>query len=346
MRLLAWLTAAALLLVAAAVTWASLALTRPLPISSPVVIEVQPGQSLARVASDLAARGLLTEPQLLTLWGRLTGDAQRLHVGEYRLEPGLDARGLVARLASGQVLRRSLTLLEGWRFSEVRAALARAPRLAHTIDDLPDAEIMARLGAPGLSPEGQFFPDTYAYVAGSTDFELLRRAHARMQSVLADAWAHRAPDLSLTSPQQALILASLVEKETGVAADRARIAGVFERRLARGMRLQTDPSVIYGLGDAFDGNLTRRDLRAPTPWNTYVHAGLPPTPIALPGRDAIDAAVWPAVGDALYFVARGDGTSEFSATLEEHRAAVRRFQLGQPPPADAAEPTQHDGDTP
>lgn len=318
-----------LLVAAGLVTWAAAELTQPLPIDEPVVIEVAPRDSLARVTADLAARGLLPQPQprLLSLWGRLSGDAARLHVGEYRLEPGLDARGLLALLVEGRVLRRSFTIVEGWRFSDVRAALGAAERLRQTIAGQSDAEIMARLGEPERAPEGLFFPDTYDYVAGSTDLALLRRARARMQEVLAAAWAERAPDLPLETPEEALVLASLIEKETGLPSERQDIAGVFVRRLEQGMRLQTDPAVIYGLGEDFDGNLTRSHLRTPTPWNTYVHRGLPPTPIAMPGLDSIRAALAPAVGDALYFVARGDGSSEFSATLEEHNAAVRRFQL-------------------
>ncbi|HSG90646.1 MAG TPA: endolytic transglycosylase MltG, partial [Pseudomonadales bacterium] len=317
LRVMLLLFTLALLAAAGAALWAAQALTRPLPIDAPVIVEVAPGAALGQVAASLAARGILPTPELLTAWGRVTGKAAGLHVGEYRVEPGTDARGLLEQFVRGKVLRRSLTLLPGWRFGDVRRALEAAPRLAQTLGDADGAEIMARLGAPGVAPEGRFFPDTYDYVAGDTDLALLRRAHARMQAVLAEEWARRVPDLPLTSPDEALVLASLIEKETGVATDRARIAGVFTRRLELGMRLQTDPAVIYGLGDAFDGNLTRRDLRTPTPWNTYMNSGLPPTPIALPGRESIRAALAPAVDSALYFVARGDGSSEFSATLAE-----------------------------
>jgi UPF0755 protein len=321
-----------LLLVAALASTAAIglavhALHRPLALDAPVVIEVPPGAALSRLASDLAGRELLEHPRLFALWGRITGDAARIHAGEYRLEPGLDALGLLEILVRGRVLRRSLTLVEGWRFRDVRTALAAAPRLEPTIDDLDDGEIMRRLGAPDRVPEGRFFPDTYEYVAGNTDLALLRRAFQRMQTVLAEEWAQRDFDLPLETPDEALVLASLIEKETAVGAERRRIAAVFIRRLERGMRLQTDPAVIYGLGEDFDGNLTRAHLRAPSPWNTYLQRGLPPTPIAMPGRASIHAALHPAEGDALYFVARGDGSSVFSATLEEHNRAVRRYQL-------------------
>jgi UPF0755 protein len=232
-------------------------------------------------------------------------------------------------LAEGRVHQRRFVLLEGWRLADVRAALARAPKLERRPEVQDDAALMAALGRPELAPEGRFFPDSYDYAAGDSDLDLLARAFARMETVLAEEWADRLGGLPLADPHEALVLASLIEKETGVVAERALIGGVFTRRLERGMRLQTDPSVIYGLGADFDGNLTRADLRTPHPWNTYVHRGLPPTPIAMPGRAAIRAALRPAEGDALYFVARGDGSSEFSATLEAHNAAVRRFQIEQ-----------------
>ena len=327
MRILLILVLAGSLVSAAAIGFAVHSLQRPLALDEPVVIEVPPGAALSRIADDLAERELLGHPRLLALWARVTGDAGRIHVGEYRLEPGLDSLGLLEVLVRGRVLRRSLTLVEGWRFRDVRAALAGAPRLESTIDALDDAAIMQRLGVPDLAPEGRFFPDTYEYVAGTTDLTLLRRAFERMQEVLAEEWERRDFDLPLAIPDEALVLASLIEKETAVADERRRIAGVFIRRLERGMRLQTDPAVIYGLGEDFDGNLTRAHLRTSSPWNTYLEPGLPPTPIAMPGRASIRAALHPAEGDALYFVARGDGSSVFSATLEEHNRAVRRYQL-------------------
>jgi UPF0755 protein len=307
--------------------WAQRVVAAPLPLTAPRLLDVAPGATLRSVLTELAEEGLVSAPRVLEYLGRLTGRAARIQAGEYRLVPGLSGRGLIEMLAEGRVHRRSFVIVEGWRFSDVRRALAAAPRLRERATELDDAALMAELGRPGSSPEGRFFPDTYAYVAGDEDLDLLRRALARMDEVLAEEWRGRRGGLPFTTPDEALVLASLVEKETGVPEDRARIAGVFVRRLERGMRLQTDPAVIYGLGEDFDGNLRRSDLRAPHPWNTYVHRGLPPTPIAMPGRAALRAALHPAGGDDLYFVARGDGTSEFSATLEAHNAAVRRFQI-------------------
>jgi UPF0755 protein len=342
-RVLALLVAAAALLAGVAVWRVAALLEQPLPIEEAVVEEVQRGASLSAVARSLERAGVLTQPRLLVAWGRLTGDADRIQAGEYRIEPGTDLRGLLDQLVDGRVLQRRLTLLEGWRFAEVRRALASAPRLEQTVAELSDEELMARLGRPGVSPEGRFFPDSYAYVAGTRDLELLDRAAERMERILEEVWATRAFGLPLESKKEALVLASLVEKETGLPEDRGMIAAVFLRRLERGMRLQTDASVIFGLGEDFDGDLTRADLARPTPWNSYVHRGLPPTPIALPGRSALEAAVHPPETDALFFVARGDGSSEFSTTLEAHRAAVRRYQLegrredyrSSPPPAPA-----------
>jgi UPF0755 protein len=301
----------------------------PLALEEPELLDVRAGSSLRMVLRGLAERDLLAAPRVLEAWARLTGAAARMQAGEYRLEPGLSGRALVTQLAAGRVHRRSLLIVEGWRFAEVREALAAAPRLEQRIAGLEDGAVMAALGRSGISAEGRFFPDTYDYVAGDADLDVLRRALERMDAVLAEVWSERFGGLPLADAEAALVLASLVEKETGAAADRDRIAGVFVRRLELGMRLQTDPSVIYGLGEAFDGNLTRAQLRDPHPWNTYMHSGLPPTPIAMPGRAALAAATRPADGAALYFVARGDGTSEFSATLEAHEAAVRRFQIDQ-----------------
>jgi UPF0755 protein len=307
--------------------WVQRVLAEPLPLTRPELIEVPPGATLRGTLAELSARGLVRSPRVLEYYGRATGTAARFQAGEYELTPGLSSRDLLEMLANGRVHRRRFVLVEGWRMSEVRAALALAPRLVQRLPMLDDAQLMAALHRPGVPAEGRFFPDTYDYTAGDTDVALLERALARMEEVLEEEWRSRLGGLPLEDPDDALVLASLVEKETGVPEDRERIAGVFTRRLERGMRLQTDPSVIYGLGGTFDGNLRRADLRDPHPWNTYVHRGLPPTPIAMPGRASIRAALRPAEGDALYFVARGDGTSEFSATLEAHNEAVRRFQL-------------------
>lgn len=296
-----------------------------------LVYAVAPGETVRGIAADLAAAGVLSAPLYLRLHARQTGLAARIHAGEFRLEPGLTPRGLLELLVSGRTVQYSLTLLEGWTFAQVRQALASHPVLRQTVAELDDAAIMAKLGRPEQHPEGRFFPDTYKFPRGTTDLDFLRRAHERMAQVLAAAWAERGEDLPLQTADQALVLASIVEKETGIPEERAAIAGVFVRRLRRGMLLQTDPTVIYGLGEAFDGNLRRRDLRSDTPYNTYTRKGLPPTPICMPGEAAIRAALHPADGDSLYFVSRGDGSHQFSATLAEHNAAVRRYQLKRKP---------------
>jgi UPF0755 protein len=292
-----------------------------------LVYEVPRGASLATVAKDLETRGVIGNSNYLTWYGRYTGQANRIRAGEYRLEPGLEPDGLLALLVSGRTVSYSLTLIEGWNIRQVRAAVAADPVLEHTLMDVDDAALMERLGRAGEHPEGRFFPDTYHFSRGTTDLDFLRRAMQAMDRELAAAWAARTADIPLETPYQALILASIIEKETGLAEERRDIAGVFVRRLRLGMKLQTDPTVIYGMGERFDGNIRRADLREDTPYNTYVHTGLPPTPIAMPGREALRAAVDPAPGEALYFVSRGDGSHVFSATLEEHNAAVRKYQL-------------------
>ncbi len=292
-----------------------------------LVIELPRGAGLRQLSDDLATRGVIDSPDLLVLHGRLSGLDTALKAGEYRLEPGLTPPALLDLLANGQVMLHSLTLLEGWTFAQALAAVRAKPELTATLDGLDAAAVMARLGLEGQHPEGRFFPDTYHFPRGTSDLEFLRRAHATMAAVLDGAWAGRAEGLPYDDAYQALVLASIVEKETSVPDERAEVAGVFVRRLHKGMRLQADPTVIYGLGDAFDGNLRRRDLRADTPYNTYTRHGLPPTPIALPGRGAIEAALSPADGKALYFVATGDGRHVFAETLAEHEANVRRYQL-------------------
>lgn len=294
-----------------------------------VIYEVPSGHSLAAVARDLQQAGYFDDARYLGWYGRYLGLASQIKAGEYRLQDGMTPDALLALLVSGRSISYSLTLVEGWNIGQVRAAVAAHPALEKTLDGVADDEMMARLGRSGVHPEGRFFPDTYQFSRGMTDLEFLRRAMLTMDEELAGAWEERADDIPLQDPEEALILASIVEKETGQANERARIAGVFTRRLQRGMRLQTDPTVIYGMGERFDGNLRRRDLREDTPYNTYVHAGLPPTPIAMPGREALRAAVNPAPGKALYFVSRGDGSHKFSATLKEHNAAVRKYQLNQ-----------------
>jgi UPF0755 protein len=289
---------------------------------------VEPGENINRLSRELAARDVLERPVYLRWLARWRGDAHRIQAGEYTIAPGTTPEGLLALLVSGKVIQRAFTLVEGWTFTQVRDALSGADTLVHDTAELSDAEVMQLLGYPGQHPEGRFLPDTYYYTRGSSDLELLQRAHAAMQSTLDTEWPNRTAGLPLATPHQALILASIVEKETGLASERAEIAGVFVRRLRKDMLLQTDPTVIYGMGDHYKGNIRKRDLIEDTPYNTYVHKGLPPTPICMPGREAIRAVLHPADGKALYFVGRGDGSHQFSETLREHNRAVRRYQLG------------------
>ncbi len=304
-------------------------LDTPLGVSTDgLVLEVKPGMGIGAIARELRRQpDLLRSTFYLEAYARFNGLAPRLKVGEYALAPGMTPRDLLERIATGQVIQYPLTVVEGWTFQQLRQALAAHPKIAQTLREASDAEIMARLDRPGRHPEGWFFPETYHFPAGFTDEAFLRRALTAMEQRLARAWSQRAADLPLDDPYQALILASIVEKETGLTAERPAIAGVFARRLRAGMLLQTDPTVIYGLGAAFDGDLRRRDLVTDTPYNTYMRKGLPPTPIALPGAGALEAAVHPAAGDALYFVADGQGGHVFSRTLDEHNRAVRRYQL-------------------
>jgi UPF0755 protein len=290
-------------------------------------LEVPRGQALAATADDLAARGVLTHPQLFSVYARLTGADARVRAGEYELRSGTTPRTLLEQLQAGVVVQHSVTIVEGWTFRELRRALEREPLLEHVMAGRSDAELMRELGEPDRHPEGLFFPDTYFFERGTTDLELLRRARVRMQQELQAAWRDRAEDLPIDSEYQALILASIVEKETALASERPRIAGVFTQRLRRGMLLQTDPTVIYGLGESFDGNLRRADLQRDGPYNTYTRAGLPPSPIAAPGAAALRAAVQPDERGELYFVATGlpDGSHRFSKTLAEHNRAVAEY---------------------
>lgn len=296
-------------------------------IEAPTAFVVAPGEGLAVVAQRLAAEGIVDRPRLLAAFGRYTGKAARIRAGEYRLEPGTTPEGLLDQLVLGKVVLHAVTFVEGWTFAQALAELHAQPFVTKSIEGPPDARLMRQLGSPGVHPEGQLFPDTYLVARGTTDLDVLKLAHARLKDELGKAWEARAQDLPLRSAYEALILASIVEKETGATDERARIAGVFVNRLRKGMRLQTDPTVIYGIGAAYDGNIRRRDLVTDTPYNTYTRAGLPPTPIALPGRGALQAATRPAETDELYFVATGlgDGRHVFSRTLEEHNAAVARF---------------------
>ena len=307
-------------------TWLERALAQNAP---SVDLSIEPGTTARGVAQAVADAGVQVNPDWLYWWFRLSGESRQIKAGSYEIEQGATPRSLLRKLVRGEEALRAVTLVEGWTFRQVRDALARADALKPDSRGLPDADIMAQLGKPGVAAEGHFFPDTYTYSKGSSDLALLRRAQRAMDKRLAAAWAARATDTVLTSPEQALILASIVEKETGRPMDRPLVAAVFLNRLRVGMLLQTDPTVIYGLGPKFDGNLRRRDLLADTPWNTYTRAGLPPTPIAMPGKAALLATLNPASSKALYFVARGDGSSQFSNTLEEHNRAVNKYQRGQ-----------------
>jgi UPF0755 protein len=291
-------------------------------------VEVAPGDSLARVVGHVRAAGVATgsatEWQLLA---RQMGASGRIQVGEYSLEPGTTPRDLLGRMRDGRVIRHRITIVEGWNIRELRAALAKAEPLVHKAATLDDAALMRALGHGGQHPEGRFLPETYDYTRGDSDLDVLGRAHDAMDKALDAAWSSRAADLPLRSKDDALTLASIVEKETGVADERPQIAGVFLRRLQIGMRLQTDPTVIYGMGSRYAGNIHKADLLADSPYNTYTRTGLPPTPIAMPGRAALQAATHPAPGDALYFVAVGDGSGRhvFTRSLAEHEAAVQAY---------------------
>lgn len=290
-------------------------------------IDIGRGSSFKGIVGELRQRGFSSaNPLYWRLLAEQMHVAGKLHAGEYALEPGITPRQLLANMAAGRVLQRNFTIVDGWTFGELRQALAKAEKLNHDSTALDDAAIMQKIGAGGEAPEGRFLPETYAYVKGDSDLDILRRAHAAMVKTLDELWAGRAQDLPLATPYEALILASIVEKETGIPAERAQIAGVFVRRLKDRMLLQTDPSVIYGMGANYAGNIRRSDLTTDTPYNTYTRPGLPPTPIALPGKPALVAALHPAAGDALYFVARGDGGHVFARTLEEHNRNVDCYQ--------------------
>lgn len=325
-RLFTLFVVLAALMVGAAAWW----LNQGLAVNADTVdLSVEPGTSVRGVAQAVSDAGVQVNPSLLYWWFRLSGEARQIKAGSYELQRGISPRSLLRKLVRGEESLRAVTLVEGWNFSQVRAALSKAEQLKPETQGLPADSIMTALGKPGVHPEGRFFPDTYTYAKGSSDLAVLKRAMRAMDNRLEAAWSQRRPDTPLKSPEQALILASIVEKETGRASDRAMIAGVFSNRLRVGMMLQTDPTVIYGLGESFDGNLRRSHLQTDTPWNTYTRVGLPPTPIAMPGKASLQAAVQPAPTKALYFVARGDGTSQFSASLDEHNRAVNKFQRGQ-----------------
>ena len=329
MRFLRYLLLSLVLLTACVVGGASWWLDQPLPLAADTVeLSVEPGTSPRGVAEGWRQAGVQAPSWALYHWFRWSGESKKIRAGSYEIERGVTPRGLLQKMVRGDQTMATLRLIEGWTFRQVRAELGNAPGLQSTISGLSDEQVMAALGMPDRPAEGQFFPDTYAYNKGAKDLTVLRRAQRAMQQRVADAWATRSPDLPLGSESDLLILASIVEKETGAESDRGHVAAVFLNRLRIGMRLQTDPTVIYGLGAAFDGNLRKRDLQTDTPFNTYTRAGLPPTPIAMPSKAALMASVRPAPTKALYFVARGDGTSVFSETLADHNRAVDKYQRG------------------
>jgi UPF0755 protein len=329
MKALRTLLLLVLLLATAAAGGAAWWLNRPLPLSADVVeVSIDLGTPPRDIAQAWVQAGVQAPPLLLYEWFRWSGQSRKIRAGSYEIGPGTTPISLLNKMVRGDETLSTVRLIEGWTFRQFRAELAKADSLKPTTAALSDEEVMAAIGAPGVPAEGRFHPDTYAYSKGSSDVAVLKRAYHAMQKRIDTVWLERAADTPLRNADDALVLASIVEKETGAPADRGRVAGVFVNRLRIGMPLQTDPTVIYGLGAAFDGNLRKRDLLADTPYNTYTRNGLPPTPIAMPGKAALMAAVRPDPTKALYFVARGDGSSEFSETLADHNRAVSLFQRG------------------
>ena len=329
MKLLRQLLLLVLLIAGAAAGTALWWINQPLSLTADAVeLSVEQRNTPRDVASGWVQAGVQTSPMFLYEWFRWSGDARKIKAGSYEILRGTTPRELLSKMVRGDESLATVRLIEGWTFKQFRAELAKAEALKPTTAAFSDADIMAALGEPNVAPEGRFYPDTYAYSKGASDLAVLKRAHHAMQVKLAAVWAEKSPDSPLRSATDALILASIVEKETGAAADRGKVAGVFANRLRIGMPLQTDPTVIYGMGEAFDGNLRKRDLQTDTPFNTYTRGGLPPTPIAMPGRAALMASVKPEPTKALYFVSRGDGTSEFSNDLAAHNRAVNQFIRG------------------
>ena len=295
--------------------------------SGDLTLVITPGMTLSEVSTDLGNQGILRNPRSLVWYARWNELAPLIKAGEYVVPAGTTPLGLLSLLIEGKVIQWSFTIIEGWTFRQLRERLALNPHLLHTLTDHDDEAVMSKLGHQGVNPEGWFFPDTYHFPKGTTDVEFLRRALEAMQRNLNTEWLNRDPDLPYVKPYDALILASIVERETGAAFERPKIAGVFVRRLRKGMRLEADPTVIYGLGEAFDGNITHAHLKEPTPYNTYTRRGLPPTPIAMPSKAAVYAALHPEPGQEIFFVAKGDGTHYFSVTYAEHEKAVQEYQL-------------------
>ena len=303
-------------------------LNTPLKLDAPMYFTITPGTGLKTVGHELKNLGLMNQPYYLLLEARRQDKEGKVKAGEYEINPGTTPLQLLDQFVAGKVKQHVLTLVEGWSFAQVLAAIQNNQILQQSPGQADGKNIMFALQSPDFSPEGQFFPDTYHFPMGTTDIQFLQRAYDKMQQVLAEEWEQRSENLPYQSPYEALITASLIEKETALPEERGDIAGVFVRRLQRGMKLQTDPTVIYAMGDQYDGKLLRKDLGIDSPYNTYVYAGLPPTPIALTGRESLHAALHPKEGDSLYFVAKGDGSHYFSATLDEHNNAVARFILG------------------
>jgi len=299
------------------------------PLSLPATgtrLVVKPGSNLKSIAYQLEQQQVLSKPVYLVILARYLKLDSRIKAGEFNLQPGINPEQLLHQLADGKVIQHTITLIEGETFAQMMQRVSADKILTHQLENTDAETVMNAIGAPGLHPEGRFLPETYHFPRGTTDIDFLRRAFSEMKALLEQSWQERDEGLPLKTPYDALILASIVEKETAVAEERPLIAGVFVRRLRKGMRLQTDPTVIYGMGDSYKGDIRYRDLRRDTPYNTYTRYGLPPTPIALPGKDALLAALHPAPGDALYFVARGDGSHKFSSTLKQHNRAVDRYQ--------------------
>lgn len=318
-----------ILAVAAGAGSAAWWLHRPMSLAADSVeLSIELGTSPREIAQAWVQAGVQESPEFLYQWFRWSGESRKIRAGSYEIGRSVTPAELLSKMVRGDQTLAVVRLIEGWTFRQFRAELAKAEALKPLTAAMTDSELMQALGAPGVLPEGRFHPDTYAYSKGSSDLAVLRRAYRAMSRRLLAAWLERRPDSPLRSADDALVLASIVEKETGIASDRGKVAGVFTNRLRIGMPLQTDPSVIYGLGVGFDGNLHKRDLLADTPYNTYTRNGLPPTPIAMPGKAALLAAVRPDPTRALYFVARGDGSSEFSTTLAEHNRAVNKYQRG------------------
>lgn len=302
------------------------AIRQSLNLDSERIIEVPAGASPITMLAKLEKDGILQNTFWLKIYWRFELKNKSIYMGEYRLKPGMSVKDIVNIWTKGEVVHYKLTLIDGWNFKQFRANLANQQSLKQFTKDMTDKQIMTELGS-AKHPEGQFYPDTYLYTKSDSDLDILKRAHEKLRQVLDDEWKNRAEGLPFDDAYQALIMASLIEKETGIASEREKIAGVFIRRLQKNMLLQTDPTVIYGMGDKYNGKITKADIQRETTYNTYVISGLPPTPIAMVGREAIHAALHPAEGKALYFVAKGDGSHEFSENLTEHNKAVRQYQL-------------------